>query len=121
MKKLLTLVAVTAIAVGAQADSLTWGSTLGGGDGTTFNVNNNWWSADDGGPSTHAPEAGDIIYIDDDLFGNALVTMPSLAAAQSVADLLVGDASGGALDLNTGAALDVSNWMYVGGVAGAST
>lgn len=121
MKKLLTLLAVTAIAAGVQADSMTWGANLGGGDGTTFNVNNNWWSADDGGPSTHTPGVGDVVYIDDDLFGNPLGTMPSLSTASSISDLLVGDASGGAMTLNTGAALDVSNWMYVGGVAGSST
>ena len=121
MKKLIIFAAVAAIAAGVQADSMTWGSTLGGGDGTTFNVNNNWWSDDDAGLSTHVPGAGDVVYIDDDLFGNSLSTMPTLSAAQTIAGLLIGDGSAGAVDINTGADLTVNGWMYVGGVSGSST
>jgi len=121
MKKLLMLLAVTAIAVGVQAETMIWAASIGGGDGTTFNVNNNWYHGETAAISLLAPGASDVVYIDDDLFGNPLATMPTLSAVQAVNTLLVGDGSGGALDLNTGAALDVGNWMYVGGVAGAST
>jgi len=114
MKKILTLVALVAIATGAQADTLTWGSSLGGGDGTTFATNNNWWSADDAGLSTHAPTAADFVAIDDDLFTNPLATMPTVSAGgQQITQLILGAESAGQLGVVGSGSLTVTGGAYI--------
>ena len=114
MKKLIIFAAVAAIAAGVRADTLTWGSTLGGGDGTTFATNNNWWSADDAGPSTHAPAAADTVQIDDDLFTNPLATMPTVSAGgQQIAQLVLGAESAGQLGVVGSGSLVVNGGAYI--------
>jgi len=114
MKKLVLLAAVAAIAGGVQATTLSWGATLGGGDGTTWSSANNWFDHVAGAFSLNPPAAADTVQIDDDLFTNPLATMPVVSAGgQQITQLVLGDGSAGQLDVVGAGALVVSGGAYI--------
>jgi hypothetical protein len=112
MKRTWIMVALLAMACGVQAGTLTWASTVVGGEGTDWAVANNWF--DGVGASATAPVAGDTIQLGD-LFGNVIANWPTVdSAGQAAATVIVGQGDTAELNITTGGELTVSGFLYVG-------
>jgi len=121
MKKLLIFAAVAAATVGAQAETLSWVGTVGGGDGTSWTVPGNWFDhTPPGAISVVAPSSGSVVQIDDDIFGNPITTWPTVGTAEQITQLVLGNESFGLLDVAGSGSLVVSGGAYIGNL-GAGT
>jgi len=111
MKRTLIIAGLLIAAYGAHAATLTWASTVVGGEGTDWAIANNWF---DGGASLNPPVAGDTVQIGD-LFGNTINNWPTVdSAGQAAATVIVGQGDTAELNIATGGELTVSGFLYVG-------
>ncbi|RKX36644.1 MAG: hypothetical protein DRP64_18325 [Verrucomicrobia bacterium] len=121
MKKLLMLAAVATIAVGVQADELTWAGDILGGDGTTWSAVDNWFNLTAGAPATAIPGAGDHAYMQDDVYGNPITTMPVVSGNVGTTEgVVVGKGTSGSLTVNAGGSLSTSGNLLLAEAPGVS-
>jgi len=109
--------AVLAMACGAQAEYLTWASTVVGGEGHDFAVAANWF--DGGGAASAIPGAGDVVQIGD-LFGNPIADWPTVDSVVSASPdaLIVGHFADGTLNIVDGGRFAVPGLVRLGNADG---
>jgi len=95
--------------VGVQADELTWAGDILGGDGTTWSSVDNWFNLTAGAPATAIPGVSDHAYMQDDVYGNPITTMPVVSAnVGTTLGVVVGKGTSGSLTVNAGGSLSTS-------------